>query len=760
MMARAFAGTVVSLRWLIVLGWIAVVAFAVLRLPALGSSGGLTDLIPAGSAAAHAETDATRLFGFPLDPGVAVVQRDPHGMPQPAVTQAVQKAAAVDRTGSPIAGLRFAVPLPNNPGLLKGTAEHSTSVLTYLVFRNDISFAAQTEGAARYGQGSVTGLVPARNAQNEIIIRDLGRVELFTVLAIALIVAIRFGSLGAPIVALTCAATAYEVSVRVVAWVAQRENISLPPDLEPILVVLLLGVTTDYSVFFLAGMRARIAEGVPRAQAARLATAEYAPITLAAGLLVAAGTASLVVARTQLLQAFGPGLGLTVLIAMAVSMTLCPALMAIFGKLLFARRYWEFGMSRLARLAATKPVALLLAAGCVAGLVLCALGARQLGLGSPLIKELPSSSSIVRASDDASAAFAPGILSPTEVLAIGPVNTPGLARFEDELRRQRGVAIVVGPTDLPSQLNQFNPMLAKSGGAARFAVVTTTDPLGSTAVSAVRQLTAVLPALGRQAGLTGVRFEVGGETALTSDAIGATTADLGRIALAIGVVTVLLLMFFLRALLAPLYLLAASVLAVLATLGITTLLCRALFGSTDLVYYVPFAAGVLLVSLGSDYNVFVVGRIWEEARRPGATVADAVAVAVPKASRAITTAGIALAASFALLAVIPLLQFRQLALMMAIGVILDAIVVRSLLVPALIALFGRVGMWPGGKKSLCIRCCGRRSWTPPTRGGLPSSTVNCSAGGTGRATNRRPTAQRTRPAPTGWYCAIRPAAHS
>ena len=697
MMARAFAFTVVSLRWFIVLGWMAAIAFAVLFLPALGSSGGLTDLIPAGSAAAHAEADATRLFGFPLDPGVAVVQRDPHGMPSAAVSQAVSAAVAVDRSGSQIPGLQFAVPLPNTPGLLKGTAEQSTSVLTYLVFRDSATFSAQTAGAAQYGHGGVTGLVPARNQQNQIIVQDLNRVELFTVLAIALIVGIRFGSLGAPLVALACAATAYEVSVRVVAWVAARENITLPPDLEPILVVLLLGVTTDYSVFFLAGMRARLAEGVPRAQAARLATAEYAPITATAGLLVAAGTASLVVARTQLLQTFGPGLGLTVLIAMVVSMTLCPALMAIFGKLLFARRYWEFSMSKLARLAATKPVALLIVAGCVAGLVVCALGARQVGLGSPLIRELPSSSSIVQASDQASAAFAPGILSPTEVLAIGPVTTAGLARLENELRRQPGVAIVVGPTDLPAELDSVNPMLAKSGGAARFAVVTTTDPLDSAAISAVRQLTAALPALGRQAGLTGVRFEVGGETALTSDAISATTSDLGRIALAVGAVTVLLLMFFLRSLLAPLYLLAASLLAVLATLGITTVAARILFGSTDLVYYVPFAAGVLLVSLGSDYNVFVVGRIWEEARRPGASVADAVAIAAPKASRAITTAGLALAASFALLAVIPLLQFRQLALMMAIGVVLDAIVVRSLLVPALIALFGRLSLWPGGR---------------------------------------------------------------
>jgi putative drug exporter of the RND superfamily len=161
-------------------------------------------------------------------------------------------------------------------------------------------------------------------------------------------------------------------------------------------------------------------------------------------------------------------------------------------------------------------------------------------------------------------------------------------------------------------------------------------------------------------------------------------------------VTLLLLIVFLRALLAPVYLLAASLLAVLATLGLTVLICDAIFGSPDLVFFVPFAAGVLLVSLGSDYNVFIVGRIWEEARSLPAR--DAVAVAAPRASSAITTAGIALAASFGLLAVIPLEQFRQLAIMMALGVMLDTVVVRSLLVPSLVALTGRVGMWPARQR--------------------------------------------------------------
>jgi RND superfamily putative drug exporter len=224
-----------------------------------------------------------------------------------------------------------------------------------------------------------------------------------------------------------------------------------------------------------------------------------------------------------------------------------------------------------------------------------------------------------------------------------------------------------------------------------------TDPLNATAIGQVRVLTTRLPALGAAAGLRGVRYEVGGQTALTGDAINGTASDLWRVGLAIMLVTLLLLLAFLRALVAPVYLLAASLLAVLATLGLTVVICDAVLGSPDLVYFVPFAAGVLLVSLGSDYNVFVVGRIWEEARSLPAR--DAVAIAAPRASRAITTAGVALAASFALLAVIPLEQFRQMAIIMAAGIMLDTIVVRSLLVPGLVVLSGRAGRWPGQRRA-------------------------------------------------------------
>jgi putative drug exporter of the RND superfamily len=722
--AKAFAYLIVGLRFPIIGGWAAAVVLAVLFLPPLPTSGGLSDLIPAGSAAAQADASAARLFGYPLEAGIAVVQSHPHELSQAVVDKTARAAEKYDRHAS-IPGLLAVIPIPNGAGipqaitvspasaagLLAGVRQRTSTIVTFMEFSANSTMQQQVSDADLYAHRyladvvGVTGPVAAQYEQGLIINRDLVWVELFTLLAIALIVGARFRSLLAPLAVLACAGTAYALAVRLVAWGAQRIGIALPQEADPVVVVLLLGVTTDYCVFFLAEMRARLAEGADRLQAVRDSTTASAPIVFTAGLIVAAGSGALLVARGGLLRAFGPGLAATVLVSMVVSLTLMPALLGVLGGLMF--RHVKPAKSAdptrwLGRFATSKPVALLVIVACVAGLGIAAAAARGLGLGSPLIGEMPASSATVRASAAASAGFAPGILAPTEVLVIGPGAGSQAAadgRFEDALRRQPGVASVVGPSlvaNSASTGSSSNPMIAKNGAAVRFALIYDSDPLNATAVGQVRALTARLPALGAAAGLRGVSYEVGGQTALTGDAINATASDLWRVGLTIMGVTLLLLIIFLRALLAPLYLLAASLLAVLATLGLTVVICDAIFGSPDLVYFVPFAAGVLLVSLGSDYNVFVVGRIWEEAR--SLPVREAVAVAAPRASRAITTAGVALAASFGLLAVIPLEQFRQLAIIMAVGVILDTVVVRSLLVPSLVALTGRAGMWPGHQR--------------------------------------------------------------
>jgi RND superfamily putative drug exporter len=396
-----------------------------------------------------------------------------------------------------------------------------------------------------------------------------------------------------------------------------------------------------------------------------------------------------------------------------------PALIAIFGGALFwprrlvpgrvtqpsdheGRRTWHW-RERLVRFATAKPIALLIVAGAVAVLIVPALNVSRIRLGFQLIQALPADEEAARAAKAAREGFAPGILSPTLVV----VQEPGiggkpaqLLKLEDELRRQKGVAGVVGPAEqsLLQQAGLQNvegATVARDGNAAQYALILDHEPLGGIAIRDIKNLKSNMPSLFRSAGLGGATAGFAGDTALAQETIDLNVSDLGRISLAMVLVDLVLLMIFLRAVIAPLYLLAASVLALAASLGLTVFVFQTVLGQQDITYYVPFAAAVLLVSLGSDYNVFVVGRIWEEARRR--PLRDAIAVAAPRAARAITVAAVALAGSFALLAVVPLGQFREFAFAMTVGVLIDSFIVRSLLVPALISVFGTSGGWPGGR---------------------------------------------------------------
>ncbi len=201
-----------------------------------------------------------------------------------------------------------------------------------------------------------------------------------------------------------------------------------------------------------------------------------------------------------------------------------------------------------------------------------------------------------------------------------------------------------------------------------------------------------MPRLLRSSGLGGARVAYAGDTAIAHDTVRRIEHDLWLVGLSVFAVNFLLLALYLRALLAPLYLLFASGLAIAATFGLTTYLFQGVLGYGEITYYIPLAAGVLLVAFGSDYNLFVIGRIWQEARAHSA--GRALVAAVPRASRAITVAALALSFSFATLVLVPLRSFREFAFAISAGVLIDTTLVRTFLIPAFVTLAGRWSWWP------------------------------------------------------------------
>jgi RND superfamily putative drug exporter len=261
-----------------------------------------------------------------------------------------------------------------------------------------------------------------------------------------------------------------------------------------------------------------------------------------------------------------------------------------------------------------------------------------------------------------------------------------LETLQSRLSAQDGVAGVLGPADQPLR-QPSGVMLAPGGEAARFVLVLDGDPDGAAASEALSSLEERLPDLLERSGLGEAKAGVTGDTTIASELTEDTWSALKRVAAAAIAVLLLSLWVLLRSWTAPLYLVGVSILVVAAALGLTVYVFQDLLGYGELSFFVPVASAILLLALGADYNVFLVNRIWREADRQD--LRPAIRTAGSRAGRAITVAGIILSLSFAAVALIPIQGFREIAFALCVGLLLDTLIARTLLIPALVSLFGR-----------------------------------------------------------------------
>lgn len=711
-MAARFAAAVIAARFVLIPLWVAGALACLFLLPSIreAQTGALGDLVPVDAAAIDAEQRSADLFAFPLQSRTQVVIRDPDGLDPRTVVDVGRFLARLNQQEVPrIEAIAGAFPLINATGPRRFAPERDTTIVLSLFFENDVGARERAELAdgvvqrlepsMRGATIGVTGAVPARQVQADVIAEHLHLAELVTLAFVLLAVALYTRSLVAPIVNLAAVAVAYIVSIRLVAWVGQTVGVSVPSEVEPVVVALLFGVVTDYVLFSLSRFRRRLGEGLSGPAAARASTAELTPILTACGLAVAAGCAALVAAELGFLRAFGPGVAVAVLVGLAVVLTFVPAMFAVLG----AATLWPSGRPRperrgtrservLAEVVVHPGIAIAVSLTLLAGM---GAGVAWLQVGQPLVRGLPADSEPLQTYRQLEQGFAPGVVSPA-VVVVEQAGISGdraaLLRLQRLLARQPGVTIVVGPATNPTG-SPVGAVLARDGDAARYVLYLDHDPYGAQAVRDLDVLQERLPALLRAAGLPDAEVGVAGDTALARETIAGAVDDLPRVVPAVLLAIGLVLVMFLRSLVAPIYLVAIALLAPVAATGLTVAVFQGLLGQQELTYYVPIAGGVLLVALGSDYNVFLVGRIWAEARER--RWPEAIVVGGAGASRAISAAGIVLAASFAALALVPVAPFRELAFLVAAGLLIDAFLVRSVLVPAVVALVGERSAWPG-----------------------------------------------------------------
>ncbi|HEY2477237.1 MAG TPA: MMPL family transporter [Solirubrobacterales bacterium] len=695
---------IVWARLLVIAAWIAGAALATSQLPSgLGNeSAELGSLLPRSSQAIEVEERALRNFGFPLISRSMVVAHKEGGFDPGEARAGLRYIARADEGGS---GLK-AVPFAAEGRPLEGGRIGDT-MLVYL-YASPSNLVGASEGFAaglRRATGAetahLTGAYPAAAAEANLVDEHLLWVEIATVVLVVGILLIYFRSVAIPLLCLAGVGLAYLVSDRLLGVVAERFGLPIPEEVQPVIVALLFGVLTDYLVFFVSGFRARLERGDSAVAAASAVTGELLPVVSTAALMIAGATMTLSLSGVDFLSAFGPAMAISVLVAAFVSLTFLPACLAILGRFVFWPHRLEVAENepaaddgaapttrgRVVGLGARHPIVVTVL--CLLVLLAAASGLRDLELGNPILRGLPTTTQTRQGYDEASQAFGPGVLGPTMLVVEGNgvgADPAALASLQERIEAQPGVSSVVGPTEqLPAPVPAV--FVSDDGNAARYLIVLDADPDGPVAPEILARLEERLPTLLAQSGLHGASFGVTGDTTVGHELTEDTWQGGLKVAPAALAVLLLLLWALLRSRTAPLYLVGSSLLVVAAALGLTVYVFQGLLGYNEIAFFVPVATAILMLALGADYNVFLVSRIWREAEHRD--LREAVRTAGSRASSAIGLAGLILALSFAAVWLIPIAAFRELAFAMFVGLMLDTWLARPLLVPALVSLFGR-----------------------------------------------------------------------
>jgi len=437
-----------------------------------------------------------------------------------------------------------------------------------------------------------------------------------------------------------------------------------------------IGASTDYALLLIARYREELRRHADRHQAMAVALRRAGPAIIASGLTVVAGMLCLLAAESSDISGLGPVAAIGIGVGLIAMITLLPALLVVFGRWVFwpirpgygsaeptSRGVW----SRVGQAIGRRPrtvwvvTAILLGIGAL-GLVGFKFG--PLTVAQSFRGTQPS----ITAQNVVAEHFPAGSGEPVDVIA----NAGSAGEVRAALAATHGVASVTPP--------------AIKDGRAFLQATTTVPPDSQAAYTLVDKVRTEVHAI------PGADAKVGGGTAINKDVQSAAAHDRDLlIPLILGVVF-LILGVLLRAIVAPLVLIATVVLSFASALGISALFFKHVFGFAGADTGMPLFVFVFLVALGIDYNIFLMTRVREESIRSGTRRGALTGLAAT--GGVITSAGLVLAGTFAMLSTLPLVEFTEIGFAVALGVLLDTIIVRSVLVTALTLDIGRHIWWP------------------------------------------------------------------
>lgn len=457
-----------------------------------------------------------------------------------------------------------------------------------------------------------------------------------------------------------------------------------------IISVLVFGAGTNYALLLISRYREELQSTEHHRVALSAAWRKTLPAILASNLTVVLALLTLVLAVIPGTHGLGVSSAIGLLVALGAVLFLLPPLLAVCGRKVF----WPFvprpggtpgpgdarrpggAWRRIATRVVQRPAASLFAGFALLAVMTTGLFGTSVGLDQ--VEKFRVQSESATGLEVLSEHFPPGEAQPIFIVANSP----------------EADAVVAAASDVEGVVRAHPVGTAEDASLTKIMVTSEYTP---SSAESLAQITELRDAVHEVPGADAV---VGGAVATDLDARAGTQQDLRLIAPLVLAVSFLVLLILLRSLIAPVLLLAANLASAVAAIGAGAWLSRVLLGQPALDLQVPLLAFLFLVALGIDYTIFLVHRARSEAAMHGTR--EGMVAAVAHTGGVITSAGIVLAAVFAALGVLPLVTLGQLGLIVGVGVIVDTLVVRTVIVPAIFALVGDWIWWPGrpGRREL------------------------------------------------------------
>lgn len=512
-----------------------------------------------------------------------------------------------------------------------------------------------------------------------------------TVFVILILLIIIYRSPLLAFIPLVGAGIVYMVVDRVIGLAGEAQLLTIDEQALSIMLILLFAVITDYSLLIFSRFREELMSEPSPTLAMKKAMKHVREPIVFSGSTILLGMLTLFFAVFEIYRVFAPVFAVAVIIILMAGLTLLPALFEIAG----AKAFWPFNphkkktghkegiWHKIARFVIAKPWRAMLPV--IVILIICSTQISTMKYTFNLLDSFPEEMSSIQGYQQLEKAFSKGDIAPTTVVvehkeALTEQNVQQLVKV---LAKQTGVQSVTAQGTSISQVdNHF----------AKLTLLFKDNPYDEVTFDLLEDMQQREQAIVKEASMQGATLYYAGETAEQADIRVTSEADLWRVGAIMIVLIGIMLGIQTRSMIAPIYMMATILLSFGAALGITVIVFQDVLGYSGLSYRTPLYAFVFLVALGVDYSIMLMARIREEQRTHD--LKTAVLEGVGKTGGVISSAGLILAATFAVLMTQPVLDLRVFGFAVFIGVLIDTFLVRTIVIPALLVILGKWSFWP------------------------------------------------------------------